>query len=78
MSRCVGRQESATTECRAWFRALLRDLAAEAGAADPDGLARQLHLLYDGMAVTPPGRPGRWNARARVPAAAGDPARPGS
>jgi AcrR family transcriptional regulator len=37
----------ATTEYRAWFRALLRDLAA-----DPDGLARQLHLLYDGMAAT--------------------------
>ena len=30
----------ATTEYRAWFRGLLRDLAAEAGAADPDGLAR--------------------------------------
>ena len=42
----------ATTEYRAWFRGLLRDLAAEAGAADPDGLARQLHLLYDGMAAT--------------------------
>jgi AcrR family transcriptional regulator len=42
----------ATTEYRAWFRALLRGLAAEAGAADPDGLARQLHLLYDGMAAT--------------------------
>ena len=42
----------ATTEYRAWFRGLLRDLATEAGAADPDGLARQLHLLYDGMAAT--------------------------
>jgi len=42
----------ATTEYRAWFRGLLRDLAAEAGAADPDGLARQLHLLYDGIAVS--------------------------
>lgn len=42
----------ATAENRAWFRGLFRDLAAEAGAADPDGLARQLHLLYDGMAAT--------------------------
>jgi AcrR family transcriptional regulator len=42
----------ATAEYREWFRGLVRDLAAEAGAADPDGLARQLHLLYDGMAAT--------------------------
>jgi hypothetical protein len=31
---------------------MLRDLATEAGAADPDSLARQLHLLYDGLAAT--------------------------
>jgi AcrR family transcriptional regulator len=42
----------ATAEYRAWFRAMLRDLATEAGAADPDSLARQLHLLYDGLAAT--------------------------
>src|SRR5262249_18703102 len=30
------------------FRALLRDTAREAGAADPDALADQLAVLYDG------------------------------
>lgn len=30
------------------LRALLRDLCAQAGAADPDRLALQLHLLYSG------------------------------
>ena len=30
------------------MRALLTDLAATAGAPEPDTLARQLHLLYDG------------------------------
>jgi AcrR family transcriptional regulator len=33
---------------RAWVRALFTRLADEAGVADPDGFARQLHLLYDG------------------------------
>jgi AcrR family transcriptional regulator len=37
---------------RTWLRSLLRDLAREAGARDPEELARQLMLLYDGAAVS--------------------------
>ena len=44
--------EGATDRYRLWVRALFTDLAREAGAADPDDLARQLHLLYDGAGVT--------------------------
>ncbi len=33
---------------RRWLREFLRDLAAAAGAPDPDLLASQVHLLYDG------------------------------
>lgn len=33
---------------RHWFRGFLTDLAAGAGAPDPEMLARQIHLLYDG------------------------------
>jgi AcrR family transcriptional regulator len=33
---------------RRWLRGYLTDLAASAGAAEPDVLARQIHLLYDG------------------------------
>jgi AcrR family transcriptional regulator len=33
---------------RAWIRSLFARLADEAGVPDPDALARQLHLLYDG------------------------------
>ena len=36
---------------RAWVRELFRGLAAEAGARDPDALADQLVLLYDGSMV---------------------------
>jgi AcrR family transcriptional regulator len=36
---------------RGWVRALLVDLAAEAGARDPEKLAQQLVLLYDGATV---------------------------
>lgn len=36
---------------RAWVRGLFTELAAEAGYADPEGLARQLQLLYDGVGV---------------------------
>jgi AcrR family transcriptional regulator len=38
----------ATDGYRTWMRALLTDLAERAGAADPELLARQLHMLYDG------------------------------
>jgi hypothetical protein len=31
---------------------MFTDLAEEAGVADPESLARQLHLLYDGAGVS--------------------------
>jgi AcrR family transcriptional regulator len=46
-----GAVEEVCDEARAWYRSLFRDLAAEAGAADPDALAAQLVLLYDGATV---------------------------
>lgn len=39
-------------ESRAWLRGLFTDLAKEAGARDPENLAQQLTLLYDGAAVS--------------------------
>ena len=33
---------------RRWLHDFLRDLAAAAGVAEPDQLASQIHLLYDG------------------------------
>ncbi|MCW2749853.1 MAG: HTH-type transcriptional regulator betI [Aeromicrobium sp.] len=40
--------EEASNEIRLWTRTLFTDLAREAGAADPEVLAQQLILLYDG------------------------------
>jgi AcrR family transcriptional regulator len=40
--------EQATETYRRWVRAVLTELAAQAGAPEPEDLARQLHLLYDG------------------------------
>jgi AcrR family transcriptional regulator len=40
--------ELATEAYRRWVRALLTELAAQAGAPEPEVLARQLHLLYEG------------------------------
>jgi AcrR family transcriptional regulator len=40
--------EQATEAYRRWVRALLTGLAAQAGVPEPEILARQLHLLYDG------------------------------
>src|SRR5215470_12981625 len=40
--------ERAAEGYRRWVRALLTELAAQAGASEPDVLGRQLHLLYDG------------------------------
>jgi AcrR family transcriptional regulator len=37
---------------RSWLRGVFTDLAAEAGVADPEALARQLHLLYDGAVLS--------------------------
>lgn len=41
-----------TAEYRAWLRSLFLGLAQEAGAADPEGLAQQLVLLYSGATVS--------------------------
>jgi AcrR family transcriptional regulator len=43
--------ERATHEYRAWVVELFTDQARAAGAADPEELAAQLILLYDGAAV---------------------------
>jgi AcrR family transcriptional regulator len=40
--------EQATQAYRGWVRGLLTELAAQAGVPEPDVLARQLHLLYEG------------------------------
>jgi AcrR family transcriptional regulator len=40
--------EQASDAYRGWVRGLLTELAAEAGAPEPEVLGRQLHLLYDG------------------------------
>jgi hypothetical protein len=40
--------EQAAEAYRRWVRALLTDLAGRAGVPEPETLARQLHLLYDG------------------------------
>ncbi len=37
---------------RGWLRDLFTDLARDAGVADPEPLARQLHLLYDGATLS--------------------------
>src|SRR5580698_5485329 len=39
-------------ESRAWNLALFADLARQAGAADPDRVAQQLRLLYDGASLS--------------------------
>ncbi|MBS2963156.1 TetR/AcrR family transcriptional regulator [Actinocrinis puniceicyclus] len=44
--------ETAVDGYRGWMRELLTQLAREAGAADPELLAWQLHLLYDGASVS--------------------------
>ena len=40
--------ERAAEDYRGWVRSLLTELAAQAGVTEPEDLARQLHLLYDG------------------------------
>jgi AcrR family transcriptional regulator len=44
--------EGVAGEYRAWVRALFLDLAQEAGVTDPERLARQLVLLYDGAGIS--------------------------
>ena len=43
--------ERAADDYRADIRGLFADLATEAGVTDPDALARQLQLLYDGAGM---------------------------
>ena len=48
------RTDKVTAVCadhRGWLRGLLAQLARDAGVADPDRLARQLAMLYDGGVV---------------------------
>jgi AcrR family transcriptional regulator len=44
--------EEATEVYRNWIRSLFLDLAEEAGATDPEPLAQQLVLLYDGAGIS--------------------------
>jgi AcrR family transcriptional regulator len=44
--------EQAAEQYRRWVRELLTELATQAGAPDPEILARQLHLLYDGTGTS--------------------------
>jgi AcrR family transcriptional regulator len=44
--------EQAADAYRGWVRALFTDLAEQAGVPDPQALARQLHLLYDGSGLS--------------------------
>lgn len=44
--------ERAAARSRLWVRTMFSDLAREAGVADFEGLARQLHLLYDGAGLS--------------------------
>jgi AcrR family transcriptional regulator len=46
------RVKSVCRESRAWLRGLFAELAEAAGAADPQRLAQQLVLLYDGATVS--------------------------
>jgi AcrR family transcriptional regulator len=50
-SPAEGQIAEATAEYRAEVRDLFVELAAEAGIADPDRLADQLKLIYDGSSV---------------------------
>ncbi|OIJ64259.1 TetR/AcrR family transcriptional regulator [Streptomyces mangrovisoli] len=44
--------EEASDAYRAWVRTLFTDLARDAGVPQPETLARQLHLLYDGAGLS--------------------------
>ena len=51
-SRPGGAVQEVSDTARAWTRSLFTDLAREAGVAEPDVLARQFQLLYDGATVS--------------------------
>ena len=42
----------AADDYRGWVRGLLTSLAREAGAAEPEKLGRQLHMIYDGASLS--------------------------
>jgi AcrR family transcriptional regulator len=44
--------EDVTDDYRNWIRSLFLDLANEAGAPDPEQLAQQLVLVYDGAGIS--------------------------
>jgi AcrR family transcriptional regulator len=44
--------EEVTDDYRRWLHSLFFDLAKEAGASDPERLAQQLVLLYDGAGIS--------------------------
>ena len=44
--------QKAAADYRRWVRGLFTDLAREAAVPDPEDLARQLHLLYDGASLS--------------------------
>jgi AcrR family transcriptional regulator len=44
--------EAVAEDARAWVRSLFLGLAKEAGARDPEQLAQQLVLLYDGAGIS--------------------------
>lgn len=60
-----GAVEEVSDATRAWTRALFVDLARDAGATDPAGLAAQLVLLYDGATTG-----ARMDRNPRVPVVA--------
>jgi AcrR family transcriptional regulator len=44
--------EQASGDYRRWVRALLTDLAGEAGVPAPEILGRKLHMIYDGASLS--------------------------
>jgi AcrR family transcriptional regulator len=56
--------DQATRAYRGWLQGLFTELARDAGALDPDALAVQLMLLYDGTAVSARMAPGSSAAEA--------------
>ncbi|WP_326559925.1 TetR/AcrR family transcriptional regulator [Micromonospora sp. NBC_01796] len=46
-----GKVSEACATSRGWTRSTFREFATEAGVADPDRLAEQLVLLYDGASI---------------------------
>jgi hypothetical protein len=53
--------EEVADEYRAWMRSLFLDLAHEAGVSDPERLAQQVVLVYDGAGI------GAWMDRDPAP-----------